>query len=57
MTVWRMIAKEILHRKLNFLSAVLSVVVATTAFIGSLTVLRIHDQRTSQILAEKQAEE
>jgi putative ABC transport system permease protein len=56
MTIWSLLIREIGHRKLNFALAVLSVTVASACLIGSIALLRIHDVRTDQILAEKQAE-
>lgn len=56
MTIWSLLLREILHRKLNFALAVLSVMVASGSLIGSVTLLRIHDVRTDQILEQKEAE-
>ncbi|MHC4629338.1 MAG: ABC transporter permease [Planctomycetota bacterium] len=56
MTIWSLLVREILHRKLNFALGVLSVMVASGSLIGSVTLLRIHDIRTAQMLEEKQAE-
>ncbi len=47
--------REILHRKPNFLLGVISVMVASGSLIGAVTLLRIHDIKTGQILEEKQA--
>jgi len=55
MTIWSLLLREILHRKLNFALGVLSVMVASGSLIGSVTLLRIHDIRTGQILEAKQA--
>jgi len=41
---------------MNFALGVLSVMVASASFIGSVTLLRIHDLRTGQILEAKQDE-
>lgn len=54
MTIWKLVTSEILHRKMNFALGVLSVMVASASFIGSVTLLRIHDFRTGQILEAKQ---
>ncbi len=51
MTIWKLVISEILHRKINFALGVISVMVASASFIGSVTLLRIHDFRTGQILA------
>jgi len=56
MTIWSLLVREILHRKLNFALGVLSVMMASGSLIGSVTLLRIHDIRTGQILEAKQAE-
>jgi putative ABC transport system permease protein len=56
MTIWSLLIREILHRKLNFALAVLSVMVASGSLIGSIALLRIHDARTDQILEQKEAE-
>ena len=56
MTIWRLVVSEILHRRMNFALGVLSVMVASASFIGSVTLLNIHDLRTDQILQEKEKE-
>ncbi|MCP4259397.1 MAG: FtsX-like permease family protein [Planctomycetes bacterium] len=56
MTIWRLVVSEILHRRMNFALGVLSVMVASASFIGSVTLLNIHDLRTNQILQEKEDE-
>ncbi len=56
MTIWKLVTSEILHRRMNFALGVLSVMVASASFIGSVTLLRIHDLRTGQILEAKQEE-
>jgi ABC-type lipoprotein release transport system permease subunit len=56
MTIWSLLIREILHRKLNFALAVLSVIVASGSLIGSIALLRIHDVHTDQILEQKEAE-
>jgi len=55
MTIWNLLIREILHRKLNFMLAVLSVMVASGSLIGSVTLLRIHDIQTGKLLEQKQA--
>jgi ABC-type lipoprotein release transport system permease subunit len=55
-TIWNLLIREILHRKLNFALAVLSVMVASGSLIGSVTLLRIHDIHTGKLLERKQAE-
>ncbi len=56
MTIWNLLIREILHRKLNFALAVLSVMVASGTLIGSVTLLRIYDINTRKLLEQKQAE-
>ncbi|MBN2314781.1 MAG: FtsX-like permease family protein [Sedimentisphaerales bacterium] len=56
MTIWSLLIREIMHRKLNFALAVLTVVVASGSLIGSVALLRIHDVRTDQILEQKEAD-
>jgi putative ABC transport system permease protein len=56
MTIWNLLIHEILHRKLNFVLAVLSVVVASGSLVGSVTLLRIYDNQTNLLLEQKQAE-
>ena len=56
MTIWNLLIREILHRKLNFALAVLSVMVASGSLIGSVTLLRIHDIHTGKLLEQKQAD-
>jgi ABC-type lipoprotein release transport system permease subunit len=55
-TIWDLLIREILHRKLNFALGVLSVMVASGSLVGAVTLLRIHDIRTNQLLEQKQAE-
>ncbi len=54
MSIWRLIVKEIVHRRLNFVLATLGVVVAAGAVVGVLTLLRGHRIRVERI-AEAQA--
>ncbi|HUT02173.1 MAG TPA: FtsX-like permease family protein [Phycisphaerae bacterium] len=56
MSVWRLIRKEILHRKLNFALGILSVLVAVGVVVAQFTLLRAHDLRTEELLHHKQAE-
>jgi putative ABC transport system permease protein len=56
MTVWRLIRKEISHRKLNFALGVVSVLVAVGVVVAQFTLLRAHDVRTEDLLHAKQAE-
>ncbi len=54
MNVWKLVLREICHRRWNFASALVSVSVAVACLIGTLTVLRIDRDRTQTILDEKQ---
>jgi hypothetical protein len=56
MSIWRLIAKEILHRKLSFGLGVASVAVAVGCLVAELTLLRRTDLRTEAIIAAKEAE-
>jgi hypothetical protein len=55
MNVWRVVVKEIRHRKLNFALGVMSVIVAVGVLVGQFTLLRAHDLSTEEFLADKQA--
>jgi putative ABC transport system permease protein len=52
MTIWNLLIREILHRKLNFALAVLSVMVASGSFIGSIALLEIHQGYLTQEMAQ-----
>ena len=54
MSVWKLMWREIGHRKLNFILGLLSVSVAIACLVGSLTLLKANDVTTEKILAEKQ---
>src|SRR5947209_2022466 len=56
MSVWRLVLREILYRRLNFGLAVLSVLVAVGCLVAVLTVLRLHDLRTNELIAVKEKE-
>lgn len=55
MTVWRLILRELAHRKLGFALGLLSVAIAVATLAGALTLLRAHDLHTEQIVAAKEA--
>jgi putative ABC transport system permease protein len=55
MTLWHLVTREILHQKLNFALGICSVVVAAGVLVAELTLLDAHDERTGQILVEKEA--
>jgi hypothetical protein len=54
MTLWRLILREIAHRKLNFLFSLLSVAIAVACLAGAWTLLRADERHTAQVLAQKQ---
>ena len=55
MSLFRLVFREILHRKFSFLLGVISVSVTVTSLVGALTLLQKHDARTVQIIAAKEA--
>jgi putative ABC transport system permease protein len=56
MTISCLVVKEILHHKLNFGLGLLSVALAVGCLVGSLTLVKLHDARTSAILEQKRIE-
>src|SRR5262245_5257400 len=56
MSLWRLVTREILYRKLNFALALLSVLTAVGCLVAALTLLRRHDLQTEQLVAQKEAE-
>ncbi len=50
MNVWRLVLREISHRKLNFALGLASVAVAVGCLVGALTLLRADEIRTGEIL-------
>ena len=56
MTLWRLVAKEILHRPLNAALAMLAVAVAVGVLLAEVAILRAHDIRSEQMLNRKQRE-
>lgn len=56
MTLWRLIWKEVLHRRLNSALAVLSVAVAVGVLVAEVVLLRAHDVRTETMLQSRQQE-
>jgi len=56
MSVWRLVIKEIVRRKANFISGLLAVTLAAAVLAGSMTILRLHDLRTERIVARKEQE-
>ncbi len=56
MWVWRLAVREVLHRKVSSLLALVLVTVAVASLVGALTLLRAHDAQTDLILRLKEAE-
>ncbi|RPJ61310.1 MAG: ABC transporter permease [Acidobacteria bacterium] len=56
MTIWQLVIKEILRRKANFVSGLIAVTVSVGVLAGSMTILRLHDLRTEQIVTQKEQE-
>jgi putative ABC transport system permease protein len=56
MTLWRMLIREIIHRKLGFAVGVISVAVAAAGITGAIAILDIHDVN-SQVLVEQKERE
>lgn len=53
MTIWRLVLREIAHRKLNFVLGLTSVVGAVACLVGAVTLLHAHDRRTEKLLDER----
>ena len=56
MTLWHLVIREILHRKLTFAIALIAVIVASGVLTAQLTVLSAHDLQTADIMAAKERE-
>ncbi|MDA0284887.1 MAG: FtsX-like permease family protein [Planctomycetota bacterium] len=56
MSVWRLVLREMKHRKVNFAMSLLSVTVAIACLVGAQTLLRSDELQTETILTEKQTE-
>ncbi len=56
MSVWRLVLREMKHRKANFVLSLLSVTVAIACLVGAQTLLRSDEIQTETILSDKQAE-
>jgi putative ABC transport system permease protein len=54
MNVWRLVTREIAHRRLNFLLGLVSVAVASACLVGAVTLLNAYDLRTDRVLADKE---
>jgi ABC-type lipoprotein release transport system permease subunit len=55
MSLWRLIRREIVHHRLNFLTSAASVVVAIALVALVVARLRAHDRQTATVVAEMQA--
>ena len=56
MNLYRLVFREILHRKLSFSLGVISAAVAVAGLVAALAILQKHDARTEQIITAKEAE-
>ena len=56
MNLPRLILREIVYRKWSFVLALLAVAAAVGCLVGELTILRLHDQATAQLLESRQRE-
>jgi putative ABC transport system permease protein len=54
MTIFKLVRKEIIHRKFSFIIGVLSIAIAAGVLSAEFTILRKHDIRTEKILIEKE---
>ena len=54
MSVWRLIGREIAHRKLNFGLALLAVAIASACLVGAETLLTVDRAATDSILSARQ---
>lgn len=55
MSLYRLMLREALHRKLGFLLGVVSASTAVACLVAELAILEKHDVRTSQIIAAKES--
>lgn len=55
MSVWKLMRREIGHRKMNFVLGLFSVSIAIACLVGSFTLLKANDLVTDDILEKKQA--
>jgi hypothetical protein len=56
MSIWQLVIKEIMRRKLNFASGLVAVTLAVAVLAGSITILRLHDLSTQRIVSRKEQE-
>ena len=54
MNLYRLVFREILHRKLSFALGVISASAAVAGLVAALAILQQHDARTEQIIAAKE---
>ena len=54
MSLWRLIVREMLFRKAGLLAAMVCVTMAVACLVGAVLLLRGHEQRTEQLLAERE---
>ena len=56
MSIWRLVIREIVYRRLTFLLALLAIATAVGSMIASVTILQLHDLETERLLAELEAQ-
>lgn len=56
MNLFKLTFRELLHRRVNFLLGLVSVLLATAVLSGSLLLLGAYDRQTDELLAARQAE-
>lgn len=56
MNIWQMVFREIMRRKINFISGLMAVTLAITVLVGVLNTLEIHDLRSESIVQMKEQE-
>ena len=56
MNLYRLVFREILHRKLSFSLGVVSAAAAVACLVAELAILQKHDARTEQVITAKEAE-
>ncbi|MEX2581594.1 MAG: ABC transporter permease [Verrucomicrobiales bacterium] len=54
MSIWRLIGKELLHRKTALVLGLLSITTAMTAWIGAVSLMKANDLETDRLLAERE---
>lgn len=56
MSIWRLVFREMAHRRLAFVLAVLSVFIAVGVLVAQMSLLKAHDIHTAEILDRKKAQ-